>query len=166
MAAPLTVGRPVPVFTLPDTEGKPQPLTRFRGRSTALFFFCGCRWCAECARAWAQFQRGGALPPASTTVVVYSLNRNESRRLAREYGLVSAQTTVLADPDLRVTEGLYHAALCPRVFALDTGGILRFTNDHRDDAPQKAPALAIVSRALEALRRTAPARPRSLPGFR
>ena len=42
------------------------------------------------------------------------------------------------------------------MFVVDEKGVLRYTNDHADDAPRKAPAIAIVSRALAALRPAAP----------
>jgi hypothetical protein len=139
----------------------------------ALFFFCGCSWCGEIAKEWAGLQQSGALPNAKgdvskssapaifpATVVVYSEMEPEiAREMALMYGLNLAQTVVLIDPDMRVTEGVYKADPCPRVFVLDAKGVLRYTNNHPDDQPRKAPAIAIVSRTVGALRAAAPVDP-------
>src|SRR5262245_40132676 len=69
------VGSIAPAFTLADVEGKKRSLAEFHGRRVALFFFCGCSWCAAVAKEWGPLQRGGALeekgvkPPV--TVIVY-----------------------------------------------------------------------------------------------
>ncbi|HLV81551.1 MAG TPA: redoxin domain-containing protein [Chthonomonadaceae bacterium] len=170
---PPPVTKPAPAFTLADAQGHSRSLADFRGHPVALFFFCGCQWCHECADAWAQLQRGNALPaPASgarppakndpRTVVVFQGDAEAVRAFATETGLDTAQTLLLPDPKLAVTLR-YQALPCPRVFVLDGQGIVRYTNDHADDAPQKAPALAIVSRAVSALRACAAPIPPAAP---
>lgn len=173
-AAP-AVGKSAPTFTLSDVEKKKRTLAEFKGRRVALFFFCGCSWCADIAREWAALQRNGALaeqrggkgryaPEPPATVIVYSeLNAATCRELSRIYGLDLARTVLLPDLEMRVTQSLYRAEPCPRVFVLDAKGVLRYTNDHSDDTPRKAPALAIVSRALEALRASAPSPKKKSP---
>lgn len=155
-------------FTLTDTSGVSRHLSEFRGRPTALFFFCGCSWCRQCAQTWGQFQRGGVLTSDAAssqslsssgsslpaTLIVFSGGSDAARDFASETGLAPAQTTILLDPDLKVTTA-YHADPCPRVFVLDSKGSLRYTNNHKDDAARQAPALAIASRALDALREAA-----------
>lgn len=163
------VKKPAPVFTLTDAQGHKRSLADFRGHPVALFFFCGCKWCHECADAWGQLQRGDALAvPASggkssvkdmpRTVVVFQGDAESVRAFATQTGLDTAQTVLLPDPNIEVTMR-YQALPCPRVYVLDKQGILRYTNNHADDAPQKAPALAIVSRAVEALRAGASSAP-------
>jgi len=170
---PPKVGRTAPTFKLTDTYGKKQTLAAFRGRRVALFFFCGCSPCGDVAREWALLQRSGALleeetarrnngsaplaahplPKPPVTLVVYSgLNADMARTLSKNYSLDLPQTILVPDPDMRVSAQTYRADPCPRVFVLDTTGVLRYTNDHADDRPPKAPALVIVSRALSALR--------------
>lgn len=144
-------------------------LSEFRGRPTVLFFFCVCSWCRNCAQTWSQFQRGGVLSPDATpsqsassslgsslpaTVIVFSGGADATRAFAAETGPDPAQTTFLLAPDLKVTTA-YHTNPCPRVFVLDSQGSLRYTNNHKDDAARQAPALAIASRALDALRQAA-----------
>lgn len=159
-------------FTLPATTGVSRHLSEFRGRPAALFFFCGCPWCVKCAQTWGQFQRGGVFSPDTTssqslstsqsassssgsslpaTVIVFSGGADAARAFAAETGLDPAQTTLLLDPELKVTTA-YHADPCPRVFVLDSQNSLRYTNNHKNDAARQAPALAIASRALDALR--------------
>ena len=85
------------------------------------------------------------------TLIVFSGDVETARAFAAAVGLDSKQTVLLPDPDMQVTRA-YQAVPCPRVFVLDALGRVRYTNAHADDAPQKAPALAIVSRAFDALR--------------
>lgn len=168
-AVPVTVGHITPGFTLRDTMGKQQTLNEFQGRPVALFFFCGCPWCRNCAQTWGQFQRGGSLLPGTSsgislpkstqtpiTLVVFSGDAFAARNFAAETGLDTTLTVVLPDPAERVMQGQYQAEPCPRVFILDRRGILRYTNDHKDDAPRQASEVVITSRALDALRTTSP----------
>jgi len=152
-----------PDFALTDSRGKLHHLSEFRSKPVALFFFCGCPWCQQCAQTWGQFQRGGALPlalPASLTsaspstpltLIIFSGDKAAARTFETQAGLDPAQTLLLPDPDLRVTAA-YHADPCPRAFVLDAGGRVSYTNDHPDDTPRQASALAIASRTLDALR--------------
>ena len=163
-AAPQTAAAPsVPNFTLTDTHGKPCRLSQFQGHPTALFFFCGCPWCRQCAETWAKFQRGEVLPvDAPQTLVVFSGNAADADRFAAETGLDPAQTTLLPDPDLRVTTA-FQADPCPRIFVLNRAGTLAYTNSHADDAPRRASALVIASRTLDALRGAAVQTPSPAP---
>ena len=96
---------------------------------------------------------------APMTVVIYSEISAKSARIMADFcGFDPAQTLVLLDEPMAVTEGTYKAETCPRVFVVDSKGVLRYTNNSKDDAPREAPALMIVSRALDALRSSAPAR--------
>jgi hypothetical protein len=84
--------------------------------------------------------------------VVYAGDSSAVRDFARQEGLDPAQTVLLPDVEMKVTLDAYHAQPCPRVFVVDSKGIIRYTNNHKDDAPRKAPALAIVSRTIDAVR--------------
>jgi peroxiredoxin len=154
----VAVGKPAPGFSLPGTDGKRHALTDYRGRAVVVFFYCGCSWCAECAEAWAEMQRSGALPAASgprgapITLVVFSGTAEEVRALAENSHLDAKRTVLLADTERKVTDNLYKAAICPRAFVLDAKGVIRYTNNHKDDAPRKAPGMAICMHALDSLR--------------
>ena len=156
----LNMGRVMPSFTLRDGFGKQQTLSQYRGKKIALFFFCGCPWCTKCAQQWGQFQRGNTLAAPDTvpppTVVVFTGDSATAHSFALQTGLDLKQTVLLPDVAMRVTTNLYHADTCPRVFIADAQGRLRYTNNHKDDAPRQAPALIIASRALQALRSSAP----------
>jgi hypothetical protein len=149
------VGRVAPAFTRADVEEKKRALVEFRGRRVALFFFCGCSRCAEVAKEWGPLQRGGVLEEkvgkAPITVVVYEGGAEPLRALAASAGLAPAQTALLPDPE-RTVARTYHAEPCPRVFVLDSKGIIRYTNSGKDDAARKGPAIAIVSNTVDALR--------------
>ena len=47
-------GHLAPPFTRADTTGKLFSLTAARGHPLALFFFCGCPWCADVAQGWSR----------------------------------------------------------------------------------------------------------------
>jgi len=151
-AAPLA-GHPAPAFALTDAQGKPFSLAATRGHSTALFFLCGCPWCADVARAWGQAQRGGRLPASTRTLVVFAGAGAEAQAFAARNGLDLKQTTLLPDPDSKLTEGVYKMNSCPRAFTLDPAGLVRYTNDQADDQPRRAPAKTIVLRTSLALGR-------------
>ncbi len=154
---------PAANFTLADEDGKPRRLSDYRGRPVALYFFCGCRWCHNCARIWGQMQRTGALTPASSpaaaghapiTVVVFAGDAKETRQFEAETGLDPAGTVMLPDADMHVTED-YDAEPCPRVFIVNPAGLVVYTNDHADDAAREAPEKVIAFRAMTALRKAA-----------
>lgn len=144
-------GHLAPPFSLADTQGKAFTLTAARGHSAALFFFCGCPWCADVARLWAEVQRGSRLPSDAQTVIVFAGTKAEASVFAAKSGLDLARTRLLPDPDSKLTEGTYQANSCPRVFTLDAKGLIRYTNDHADDKPRQSPAKLIVKQALAAL---------------
>lgn len=152
-AAP-RVGRIALAFTRPDTAGRPFVLTAHRGRPLAVFFFCGCPWCADLARSWGRLQRAARLPVRTETVVVFAGDKAAASAFAAKNGLDLAQTRLLPDPNSSLTENVYRLAACPRAFALDARGTVRYTNDHADDQARQAPAATLAARTLAALRQT------------
>jgi len=146
-----SAGKPAPAFTRADAQGRPFALASERGHPVALFFFCGCPWCADVATLWGRQQRKGSL----RTLVVFAGTGAEARAFAARNGLDVGQTTLLPDPDSALTEGVYKLSSCPRAFVLDAAGLIRYTNDHADDQPRLAPAATIVQRAQSALGRAA-----------
>ena len=145
------VSQLAPVFATTDVQGRPFSLAATRGRPAALFFFCGCPWCADVARAWGKAQRGAQRPLSILTLVVFAGTGAEAKAFAARNGLDLKQTTLLPDSESRLTEGIYKLNSCPRAFALDPAGLVRYTNDHVDDQPRSAPAKTIVLRTSLAL---------------
>ncbi|HVF09202.1 MAG TPA: redoxin domain-containing protein [Abditibacteriaceae bacterium] len=169
--------RPAPAFTLPATDGKTHSLAAYRGRSTVLFFYCGCRWCHQSAQSWSRVQRSGALAQlgssqarnpkpgavsknspqgsrAPLTLVVYLGDKSEAQQFAGKTQLDRKQTIFLADPDEKVSS-LYDAAPCPRVFVVDGESRIRYTNNEKGADSYKIPAPLITARTLDALRAVA-----------
>lgn len=135
-------GTPAPLFTIKDTQGNPFALKSLQGHSAALFFFCGCPWCADVAHTWSRKR----LPSGVQTVIVYAGSASEALSFARKNGLDLKRTVLLPDPASHLTEKVYQLDSCPRAFALDAAGIILYTNDHLDDQPRVAPAKVIVDR--------------------
>ncbi len=146
-----SAGQIAPAFTRTDTAGKPFRLTARRGRPLAVFFLCGCPWCADLAQTWGRLQRTDRLPRAAETVIVFAGSKAQASAFAHASGLDIARTRLLPDPDSRLTEGVYRLAACPRAFALDARGIIRYTNDHPDDQARQTPAATLAARTLAAL---------------
>ena len=151
VAPALKAGQKAPEFTLPNIDGKKQTLGDFRGKPVAAFFFCGCRLCHKCARAWNEIQRSGTVAEP-VSIVIFHGNEEETRLFAEETQLDPKRTVLLADLDEKVTES-YQADPCPRVFVLDRDGVVRYTNDEQGADSYKIPAPLIVARTVDALRR-------------
>ena len=163
----LPENRLAPAFALKDTDGVSRSLAEFRGRAVVLCFACGCDWCHKFGVEWAQMQRSGVLPDAvgqpdaaatpagkpPVTLVVFMGDAAAARAYAASTSLDLKQTTLLPDPDEKVTRQ-YHALPCPRLYVLDGNGLLRYVNRHADDAPQKATAAVLAAKAIDGLRRT------------
>ena len=171
-AAP-AVSRAVPAFTLKDAEGKARTLQAFRGRPVILYFFCPCADCHRVAEMWGQAQRGMAgaaglagansktpadaaakaksAAKAPVTLVAFAGEAAEAEAFRAETGMDAAQTVLLADSDSKVAQ-TYDAIPCPRVFVLDAGGILRYTNLNPDAKIRVIEPATVVSRVLDALR--------------
>ena len=160
-AAPPAVGSHAPAFALADVEGRTRALSGFKGRTVLLCFFCGCQACHDFARQWGRVQAAGRIQTPedrrtapAVTVIVYSGSAAELRRFARDTKLGSSKTVLLPDPGGRATR-LYGALPCPRLCVIDSRSIVRYFNDHADDAPQQTPAGTLMTRVLRALRRPA-----------
>jgi len=155
------VGQPVPAISLMDTEGRPFGVRAVDGKPAVLFFFCGCDACRACATEWAQLQRSGALKLSPSdksssrtepaTAIIYSGSSNELKSFSLSTNLYLQDTVLLPDPMMVATQQ-YKVDPCPRVFVIDGKGMLRYTNNHGDDQPQKAPTAAIIARTVDALR--------------
>jgi peroxiredoxin len=149
----LNAGQPAPMLTGTDTLGRKFALTAFRGHPTVVLFFCGCPWCAAAARSWGHVQRMGRLPAGTHTVVVFAGDNAATRAFAASNGLDRRHTTLLPDPNAHLTESVYNVSSCPRVFALDVLGIIRYTNNHTDDQPRQASASTLTNRLQASLPR-------------
>jgi hypothetical protein len=112
------------------------------------------------------YQRSGTLAPAKgpapITLVVFADDASGAKQFAETTGLSPNDTVMLPDmPDnLRVTNDVYNAEPCPRVFVLDPSGKLVYTNNHKDDQPRPPhnghDEMVIGSRVLTALRSVEP----------
>ncbi len=165
-------GFAAPAFRLPDVEGKTHALADYRGQAVVLYSFCGCGWCHKCALAWGKIQRSGALAQTGAqqgqtplTLVLFHGDAEETREFATDTQLDLKHTVLLPDVDEKVSQ-LYQAVLCPRVFVVDSQGIIRYTNNEKGKDSYKIPAPLIVARTVDALRRvsTKPAAPQPVTG--
>ncbi|MES2461997.1 MAG: hypothetical protein V4671_15540 [Armatimonadota bacterium] len=98
------------------------------------------------------FPSGLSLP--AVTVVVYSGGASGAKDLSARAGLDtdSGKTVLLTDPDLRVTDSLYHVESCPRSVVLDAAGIVRYADGQKEGGSSPESADVIVAKTFEALR--------------
>jgi peroxiredoxin len=148
---PIPIGKPAPLFIASDVQGKKQnPVKEFKEKRATpflLFFACGCSWCADFAKLWGAEMRGRGKKNIPT-VVVFAGSGEEVTEWARQATL--APTTLLfPDPTMRITDGLYHADPCPRLFVIDKQGIVRYVNVRKGEEPRKAPAELLLARVLD-----------------
>jgi probable HAF family extracellular repeat protein len=146
-----------PDFTLKDIQNRAHTLSTYKGKSVVLFFFCGCAWCRECARLWADIQKSHSLdikepPKPLTTLVVFQGEGSAAKEFLTSTGLDAKQTTLLPDKPMKAILP-YRALPCPRVFVLNGERKLLYTNSSPDDAPQKGTATTILSRTIDAYQR-------------
>lgn len=139
-----------PNFQLTDIQGHLHTLYNYRHNPLALFFFCGCQWCHECARAWTAVQQSDHFPPSCLTLIVFAGSSNDARTFLQETQLDTKHTLILPDPAMRVALR-YKALVCPRVFILNKEQQIVYTNDHAADAPRKATGITIALNALQAV---------------
>jgi len=153
-------GQSAPAFSLLDTNHQKHSLTDWRGHPVAVFFYCGCAPCHRCAQTWADAVQNtlATRQQKSMTVVVFSGEAPEARAFAAQTHLDPARTVILLDSREQTAER-YGVTACPRVFALDAAGIVRYTNDEPGSDPQETPPALLVSRTLTALMRS-PSPPR------
>jgi peroxiredoxin len=169
-----------PAFALADVQGKTHALADYHSQSIALYVFCGCEPCHQCALAWGEIQRSGALAKTTLvksqtskpqnaangwgqvplTLVLFHGDTEKTRTFAEETQLDLKHTVLLPDADEKVSQS-YQALLCPRVFVIDAQGILRYTNIEKGADSYQIPAPLIVARAVDALRRASDTPPAS-----
>ncbi|MGC4044814.1 MAG: redoxin domain-containing protein [Armatimonas sp.] len=152
-------GKPIPKLEASQLNKKRFTLTTLRGQPIALFFFCGCQACWDLATEWNRLQRAEVLrnqaPGLKRTVIVYvDMSPSAAESLARATGWEGESTLPLVDTN-DIARKAYQAEPCPRVFVADSRHILRYTNSHPYDQPQKAPVAAIAAFCLDALKRVA-----------
>jgi peroxiredoxin len=146
-----------PDFTLADINGVPHTLSSMHGQTVALYFFCGCKWCVNCATIWGQMQRAGALSVGDQahpiqTWVVFAGGKDEASEFEKKCNLDQSQTVMLPSPGMHEAIDLYHADICPRVFVISPNGSIAYTNNHKSDQPRQAPENVITRNALHVIR--------------
>jgi peroxiredoxin len=138
------VGQRAPEFDLLSVgENRKVRLTELQGRPVILNFFCGCNFCSIVGEEWVK-NKGKV---GDTTVLALAANHwTYSPPAVRSYRQKTRWPwPVLADMQSRTTNE-YEAVTCPRVFALDGRGIIRYASE-----PGASDEKQIIAEALAAL---------------
>ena len=131
----VSVGQSMPDFTLPDGEGHPVSLSRFRGRQPVLLLFYRGDWCPYCISQLEDFQN---LLPVLDDYNIQLLaispdneatTKNTSRRFGQSYIFLSdIDRKLTSELGIRSNENLPH----PSLFIVATDGTLLWYYAHQD----------------------------------
>jgi peroxiredoxin Q/BCP len=132
-ASEVAVGQTAPDFALPTADGGASiRLSSRRGQPVVLGFFCGCGLCQAAARRLAPevAALGGEL-----IAVVESERQLRPEQVTRFREVSGFRGPVLADRGGSVTRQ-YRAVECPRVWAIDGAGVVRYANPEPRTSPE------------------------------
>jgi len=117
------INQPATDFELPDTKGKLQKLSDYRGRIVIVNF-----WSCECPHS----ERADALIlerlkewNGEVEMLPIASNQNESAQSVEEAARKRSLPTVLIDAG-HIVADLYEAVTTPHVYVVDKDGILRY----------------------------------------
>ncbi len=116
-AGPVEIGRPAPLFTLPDLQGRPISLASLRGRPVVLHFWA--TWCPACREEMPVLERAARERPRDVRVIGINLSEKprdvaafvkehgltfpillDARgKVAARYGVLSLPITLFVGPD-------------------------------------------------------------------
>jgi peroxiredoxin len=145
------VGQVAPDFTLsPPEGGVPTRLSSLRGQPVLLCFFCGC---GDCQAAAKRLTPEATMLGARIVAIVENERQLQPDQIARFRQVTGLTAPLLADHGGAVTRR-YHSVSCPRVWALDRAGVIRY---HSPDA--RATPAELVRNVRLAVGRAGVARP-------
>jgi peroxiredoxin len=132
-------------FRLPvasDRAELPMQLSLMRGRPVLLAFFCRCGRCFDMARHLAGVSSGRA-----SVLAVFGDPAMAQPEVARAFRDATGLTApFLLDRGANVAHQ-YDSAVCPRLWAIDAAGVVRYASARPDDPPAR-----VIADALTALR--------------
>ncbi len=124
-AAPLTVGQPVPDFSLKDIKGKAHSLKAYRGQYVVIGFIG-----AKCpiSNAYITRMNGIAEDYKDKKVVFLGINSNanEPLSLIKENAAKAKYVFSILKDTGNVVADLFGAMVTPEMFVLDSEGVLRY----------------------------------------
>jgi peroxiredoxin len=139
------VGQRAPDFNLLSVgEGRSIRLEDLRGKPIIINFYCGCNFCGTVAHEWVKNRER-----LGDTVVLAVMTNHWTYAPAaiRDFRKRTAWSwPTLADLGSQTARD-YNALTCPRLFAIDSQGIIRYTN-----APGDSDEKQLVAGALAAVR--------------
>ena len=97
-----------PSFEARDISGVICKLTNFKNKGCTIYFFCGCHWCKDCARALSHIQQSSTAPKRnagtlSQTVIVFAGDALTARTFTEGAGVDLKRVLLIPDPDSRIT---------------------------------------------------------------
>jgi peroxiredoxin len=136
------VGERAPDFDLLSVgQGKSIRSDDLRGRPVIINFFCGCNFCSTVAREWAKNKdEVGDVP----IVAIAANHWTYAPAAVREFRAKTGWPwPMLADMASR-TANDFDALTCPRLFVLDSEGVIRYASEQgaSDEKALVAAALA------------------------
>lgn len=145
------VGRPAPLFSLPDTQGNVHNLQDWAGKIVVLNF-----WSPECPwveRVDLALQQAQAAWGDRVVICPVASNLNESFKSIHEVSIARGLPFVLIDGQQQAADA-YGALTTPHLFVVDAAGLLRYRGA-LDDVTfrQRVPTRFYLQSAVDALLR-------------
>lgn len=137
---------PAPKFSVTDLANTRFGSEQLKGRTTVLFVFCACRECRLVAEEWVRRPMPTRLVQ---TLVTYSGDAKEVRRMAKRWPEPKSSARFLVDPKYRIAESL-RALPCPAAFVVDGQGRLRYSSKEVAGELETDPKL-IVDQVLDSV---------------
>jgi hypothetical protein len=160
---PLSTGAPLPALTLPDLEGRPQPVTFAPGQIGVI-----CFWSAECPwsqRADEALWNYRLVWGDRVQVVWIAANVNERDSECRAAAATRGLPDVRRDPQGAAVAAL-GAQTTPHVFIFDAAGSLRYQGAFDDVTfRRREPTRHYVQEAVAALLAGETPDPASTPAY-
>jgi peroxiredoxin len=139
------VGNRAPDFNLLAVgEGRSIRLQDLQGKPVLLNFYCGCTFCGTVAHEWVKNRdKAGDAVVLAVMTNHWTYGPAAVRDFRKRTGW---SWPTLADLGSQTAKE-YNALTCPRLFAIDSQGIIRYTN-----APGDSDEKQLVAAALAAVR--------------
>jgi cytochrome c biogenesis protein CcmG/thiol:disulfide interchange protein DsbE len=139
------VGQRAPDFDLLSVgDGRSIRLADLRGKPVIVNFYCGCNFCSMVAHEWVRNRdKVGDTAVVAVMTNHWTYNPAAVRDFRKRTGW---SWPALADLGSETAKD-YNALTCPRLFAIDSQGIIRYTNAQGGSDEKK-----LVADALAAIR--------------
>jgi peroxiredoxin len=159
----VTLGEPLPVFELPDLEGRLHSNADYLDRILLIYWWSA--HCPECKRVDQAISSRRDVWPSEVVTLAIASNADESREEIEREARARQVQTLLLDSNAYVAD-LLGASITPYFFLTDRNGVLRYRGALDDVSfHQRLPRINYVEAAMASLRGGRSVVPTETPGY-